>query len=155
MRRIAQRSSLVGCNIQITEDIAWNLLIAAVKRNNNCIVESTGTIYRLTDLWTPKLVNRGIYTIKFTAPVAICQKRARQRVQKPIKGYDLDESYEILLDKELQYILPANLIVDTSDLSNKEEKFKEIEKYILKAEKSFEIYKTIEIFGKNQLKKEK
>lgn len=136
------------------EQLAWERLKLLAGESKNCIIESTGTIYRLADLWTPDNANRGIYTVKFTAPVKVCQERARHRKQESIEGYNLDECYGILLDKELQYVIPANLIVDTSDWSNKEEKFEEVEKYILRAKKSFEIYKTAKVIGNNQLMEE-
>ncbi len=127
----------------------------AVQESNNCIIESTGVLHRLKDLWTPELANRGIYTIKFTAPKDICQERARRRDRKPIKGYDLDESYGIELEEELHQSIPANLIVDTSSLENIAKKFEVIERYILRAKKSFEVYKTAKVIGKNKLKKER
>jgi hypothetical protein len=134
------------------EMLAWRLLTSYARDASNCIIESTGILHRLRDLWTPELANRGIYTIKLTAPVEICQERARNREQEPIEGYDLDECYGILLEEELHQCIPANLIVDVSSNKDKEKKFEEIEWYILRAKKSFEVYKTAKIIGKNNLK---
>jgi hypothetical protein len=127
MRKLATQQIL---NPKKTEDWAWthlkNSIEAATLSEKNCIIESTGTIHRLRDLWTPELANRGIYTIKFTASIEICQERARQRARKLTKGYNLDESYAILID-------------------NIEQKFEEIEWHILRAMKCFEVYKTMEL----------
>ena len=137
------------------EDLAWTILRAEAYKHQNCIVESTGTIYRLQHLWTTQLVSRGIYTIKFVAPVEICQKRAQERARNPVKGYDLDESYAILADEEFQDRVPANLIVDMTSFSNIEEKFEEIKWHILRAMKCFETYKAMGIARVNQLKEKK
>jgi hypothetical protein len=121
----------------------------------NCIIESTGVIHRLRDLWTPELANRGIYTVKFTAPVEVCQQRARERTQEQVEGYDLDEDYALLLEEELHQSIPANLVVDMSSWEGKEEKFEEVERYILRAKKSFGVYKTAKVIGKNKLRRSK
>lgn len=133
------------------EDVAWSLLTQAAKANKNCIVESTGVLHRLQDLWTPELANRGIYTIKFTAPVEVCQERAQKRGREPVEGYDLDERYAISLEEELHQSVPANLIVDMSSWEGKEERFEEVEQYILGAKMFFRIYKTAKVIGKNNL----
>jgi len=140
-------------NIAETENAAWKYLSvkakSAARSDKDCIIESTGVLYHLADLWTPELVDKGIYTVKFIASVEVCQERSKSRPCQPIAGYELDEAYAITIEDELQGKVPANLVVDVTELN--ENKFIEIEKYIMKAKKSFEISKNAEVIGKNQI----
>jgi hypothetical protein len=136
------------------ELMAWGLVKSTAEANKNSVVESTGVTHWLEQLWTPELANRGIYTIKFTAPVEVCQERARRREREPIEGYDLDECYGISLEEELHQSVPANLVVDMTSWEDYWEKFEETERYILRAKKFFEVYATAKTIGDNKLKEE-
>jgi cytidylate kinase len=161
MRREASRSRLSlakevprTSHLPHCEDFAWRLMLQAVSGLEavNCIIESTGTIYRLRDLWHP-LVDKGIYTVKLVATREECQERARKRKKEKIPGYDLPEVYGITIEDEHQLMVPANLIVNVPDMTEaeQEEVYEKVEKYILKAKRCFEIYKIAEVIGKNNL----
>lgn len=128
-------------DLSMAEELAWGSLheTCQLSQDKHIVLESTGLSPGLGRLWN-KLKDRGIYTVAMECPKEECKKRARERVEEVIPGYDLDECYAIDLEDEIQAQLPVNLIVRTN--CPKEELnsvFQEAEQYILKAKRYLDI----------------
>jgi len=136
--------------LQRIEELAWLKLDSSINLGENFLIESTGVLHQLKDIWTSERANQGIYTVKFMAPLKVCQKRAQARVVlDKLDGYDLDEDYAIWLEDEYQQTIPANLSIETTSLLEIERQFEEAYAYIQKAQECFRIYEHACILGYN------
>ena len=107
----------------------------------------------MSELWRCIPKDRGIYTIKFVAKTKVCQERARNRQSVVLCGYDLDESYAIMLGERQQDELPANLLVETSDKQDDDNRrilFEAVEQYIHRAKMCLDT-SGYSLLGKNTL----
>ena len=107
----------------------WQELITLAGTYKNCIIESTGECWRLRELYTPELVHRGIYTIRFDASKEECTKRAKKRNRVLPAPYNGDEFWAI----DEYNPVPANLVVDLTESEEPCKVYQEIEWYIWKA----------------------
>jgi predicted kinase len=119
------------------EDRAIIQLQRALQQYGDFIVESSGNIYKMATLWTPWLVDRGIYTVYLDASTDECQERARRRDRKMPPPYDGDESLAIA-EGYMHGIMPSNLYVSLTGAENLGKVYQEVEWYILKAKAFFD-----------------
>jgi len=138
----------------LSENDAWIWMEDQVKQADECIVETTGVLHRLADLWR-NVANKTaiIYTIKLVAPVSLCKQRAKLRNSYSSR-YSLDEGYAIDMEERLHDILPANLVVDITADMGILDMVEEIEQYILKARFCSGYIDSKYVIGYNSLKKE-
>ena len=116
------------CHASVEDTVGYLLLSRAIA-SKDCIIETIGDWWRLRDLYTPELVHRGIYTIRFEASEEECAERAKKRNRVLPAPYDADEQQAI----SEYYPVPANLVVDLTGLENPDKVYQEIEWYIWKA----------------------
>jgi len=137
-----------------SEDLVWeDAQKTLMSIQGHCIFESTGTIWRLKNLWNQELVNRGIYTIKFVISPREAKMSARQRAILEGSNRYIDECYEIDLDKENQDKLCCNLIINGGITQVNDEIYREAEQYILRAKTVFYYNRQNIILGQNYFKK--
>lgn len=135
------------------EKLVWDLLKKRAIEAPNCIIESTGALYRLRELWIPELANRGIYTVLFYASQEERDKRIKGRERKEIPGYDIDEQYASRIEEEAFRYIPFNISIDTTNMKYFNEAYREIGKYIERAKVLFESINEVHSIGINTLKK--
>jgi len=114
------------------DEEAWKAIKTVLCSVENSIVESTGLHYRISELWTPKLVRKGIYTVKFMGDVETLNKRICKR-DRDITLVN-DEIYENQVFASTYHELPTNLLVWMAERAD----YPEIERYISKAKRKIE-----------------
>ena len=116
-----------------TDKCAWKMIEEVAALTNNCLIESTGLHYRIQNLWTPRVVKRGIYTIKFMSNRSLLNERIKKRSKDNLVRLN-DEMLENEIFSDIYNELPANLNVWMADNSI----YQTIEKYILNAKRRIE-----------------
>lgn len=147
---------------KLDENDIWDKMTRKVKKlsknGKHVILETSGTLWRLAELWQE--VNENLYTVLVTASIPICKTRLSKRLEnarKTNKAKYIIQQHKLAYryideEKKLSDRITPNLCIDTTNLDAKMlTVFLTAERHIKQAVEFFDRYNGARVIGYNNL----